>query len=606
MKQALEKLLAKKWMIFLLFLSLTYLFGTKTDRRYGWTNANAKEATPIFSDGAGYYAFLPEWFIYEGNKFEFNDSIGKKYPDAGFEDGLTANKDGTHHNKYFTGTAQCLTPFFLIGHAHANIVGEDTDGYSWPYLIWLNAGMIFYGMIGLICLFLFLRRLKLDYFSCYVAVISLAVATNLSFYVYFDIPYSHVFSFATINLCLLQGLKWKQENKARNLIFFAFFLGLSFIIRPTNFLIVLLIPFFFNTNKELLERLRTLFTKQWKVLLLSLIVFGIPVLVQVYSFYIQMGEIRLNSYSDEGFTNWNSPYIIDTLFGFRKGMFVYSPVLLLFFPGLVMLYFKSKRLFAGLLIFAAISTYVLASWWCWWYGGSLGFRPMVDFYGVFIIPIAFLIHYASGLWRVFILAFIVFTAYVYQTYEFQYRKRIIHYDYMNYPMWKKVFLKEDPRLNFMFFSKIDTLPQNSQSVSTLMGFSSRGKALSDHRIYGGDSLMIYPNKLDFGKRITKSNDPSLVHSNAFAGIQVSMDLYLGKPDENVNIIARYFKEGNELGMDDVIVSSRPKNIKDWEFIKVDVTSDHRWKDIDSVQCVFIVGGKSVSFKKLKIQFFKYH
>lgn len=78
------------------------MFGTKSDRRYGWTRAAAKEATPIYSDAAGYYAFLPEWFIYDGNNFAFNDSIRLKYPDAGFEDGITRNEDNTFHNKYFT------------------------------------------------------------------------------------------------------------------------------------------------------------------------------------------------------------------------------------------------------------------------------------------------------------------------------------------------------------------------------------------------------------------------------------------------------------------------------------------------------------------------
>jgi hypothetical protein len=601
MKQMLEKVLAKKWMIFLLFLSLTYLFGTKTDRRYGWTNINVKEATAIYSDGAAYYAFLPEWFIYEGNNFAFNDSIGKKYPDAGFEDNLS-NYEGIRFNKYFTGTAQCLTPFFLIGHTHANAVGEDTDGYSWPYLLWLNAGMIAYAMIGFISLFLFLRRLKLDYFACYTAVISLALATNLSFYIYLDIPYSHVFSFAIINLCLLQGLKWIQENKALNLLLFAFFLGLSFAIRPTNILVLSIIPFLFATNNELWNRLKVLFTRQWKALLFGVLLFGIPVLIQIYSFYLQLGEIRLNSYSGEGFSNWNDPYMWEILFGFRKGMFVYSPFLLLLFPGLALMFFKNKRLFAGVLIFGLLSVYVLSSWWCWWYGGSLGFRAMIDFYGVLVIPVAFLIHYSPGIWRVFILLFIVLTAYVYQTYEFQYRKRIIHYDYMNYPMWKKIFLKEDPRFNFVFYSKIDTLPQNSQPVSSLMGFSVKEQPLKYNRVYGGDSLVIYPNTVDFMKRLSY---PNLAQSDAFAGVRVSMDLYLGKPDENVNILAKYFKAGSELGIDDMIISSRPRNIKEWEFIKVDLTSDHRWKDLDSIQCSLIIGGKTTRFKNLKIQFYKY-
>ncbi|MGV3610729.1 MAG: hypothetical protein ACO1N0_07265 [Fluviicola sp.] len=604
--QVLEKILAKRWMIFLLFLSLTYLFVTKTDRRYGWTNKDAKEATAIYSDAAGYYAFLPNWFIYEGNKFGFNDSIRLKYPDAGFEDALTKNKDGTLHDKYFTGTAQCLTPFFLMGHAHANIVGEDTDGYTWPYLLWLNAGTIFYSMIGLISLFLFLRRLKLSYFSCYVSVILLAVATTLSFYTYFDIPYSHVFSFATVNLCLLQGLKWVQENKKRNLIFFAFFLGLSFMIRPTNFLILLILPFLFNSNKELWERLKTLFTKEWKFLLLSLLVFGIPVVIQVYSFYLQMGEIRLNSYSNEGFDHWKSPYILDILFGFRKGMFVYSPVLLLFFPGLVFMYLKNKRVFFGVLAFGIISTYVLASWWCWWYGGSLGFRPMVDFYGVFVIPIAFLIHYTSWFWRIFILAFIVFTTHVYQVYEYQYKKHIIHYDYMNYPMWKHVFLKQDDRYSFMFYSKIDSIPGNSKPVGGLMGFSVGKTPLQDGKIYGGGSKFLYPNRVDFAKRLTGSEFESLTHSSDYLGLRFSMDLYIKGGGDNASIAAEYFKEGSFLGKSEFIVSSRLKSTEEWEFVTVDVAPAYRWKDIDSMRCSLILGQETIRFKNLKIRFFKYH
>lgn len=610
MKEGLEKILAKKWMIFLLFLSLTYLFGTKTDRRYGWTNSDAKEATAIYSDGAGYYAFLPEWFIYEGTNFEFNDSIRQKYPDAGFEDNLLRLEDGRLYDKYFTGTAQCLTPFFLIGHAHAHAVGEDTDGYTWPYLLWLNAGMIVYGMIGFISLFLFLRRLKLDYFSCYVAILSLALATNLSFYIYFEIPYSHVFSFAIVNLCLLHILKWKQENRTLDLLLFAFFLGLSFIIRPTNILIVLLVPFLFTDLRALIDRFKTLFTKQWKTTLLAVFLFGIPVFIQFYSSYTQLGEFRLNGYSDEGFTNWKSPYLIEILFGFRKGTFIYSPSLLLLIPGLILMYFKSRRLVVGVLVFILVSSYVLSSWWCWWYGGSLGFRAMIDFYGILVIPIAFLIHYASGFWRILIVGFIVFTVYVYQTYEFQFKKRIIHYNYMNYPMWKKVFLKEDDRLSFLFYSKIDSLPENSQPISSLMGFSVKGKSLSDGRIYGGKSGTVYPDRINFGKRISPVNFPKLFspaasYSTSHVGLQFSMNIYLDSPGENANVIAQYFKGDSLVGSSDVIVSSRPQSIKNWEFIQVDLTPDYYWKAFDSIQCGFIVGGKSIRFKNLKVQFFKY-
>src|SRR5690606_14158089 len=138
-----------------------------------------------------------------------------------------------------------------------------------------------------------------------------------------------------------------------------------------------------------IDRIGNLIRNQWKLLLVSLMLFAVPVIIQLSATYAQVGKIQLNSYSGEEFTHWKSPYMWQVLFGFRKGLFVYSPVLLLLFPGLVVMYFKSRRLFAGILIFGLIITYVLSSWWCWWYGGALGFRAMVDFLGILAIPIAF-------------------------------------------------------------------------------------------------------------------------------------------------------------------------------------------------------------------------
>lgn len=599
MKQHMERFLAKKWMIFLLFASLTYLFATKTDRLYRWTNPGDKQITPIRSDAAGYYTYMPEWFIYEGSNFSYSDSIAQKYPDAGFEDNLSKTETGKKYNKYFTGTAQCLTPFFLIGHMHAKIVGEDTDGYTWPYLLWLHAGMIFYAMTGLIALFLFLRRLKIDYLACYVAVLALALGTNLSYYVYIDIPYSHVFCFAIVNLCLLIGIKWIQENKARSLVFFLFFLGLAFVIRPTNILIMAFVPFLFDTNKELVSRIRKMFREQWKALLLGVILSGIPVFIQVYFFYLQMGEIRMNSYSaDEGFTLWKNPYMWEVLFGFRKGVFVYAPVLLLIIPGLIVLFFKKKRMFAGILLFMLLSTYVLASWWCWWYGGSLGFRPMVDFYGLWILPLAYLVQYAKVIGRIVLLSAVFCTAWIYQTYEFQQKKHILHYDYMNYPMWKKVFMREEPRFSFMYYSDMDTLPDNSQKIGAPLGFSIDDHLLKPGELAGYDGQKPFRSVVYSGK-IVKVKNPDL-----FIGLRVTLDGYLYSPEENPSLMTEYYKGGNWIGRKDMLVGPRFDQENKWEHIVVDVTPDFRWKDADSVKCSLLMGEKAMQFRNAKLQLFQ--
>jgi hypothetical protein len=73
-----------------------YTLGTLCDRQFGWTNKkNTKSGnlTTIHKDGSGYYAYLPQWFIYHKQQpFQFINNITKKYNTLQFESGLANNK----------------------------------------------------------------------------------------------------------------------------------------------------------------------------------------------------------------------------------------------------------------------------------------------------------------------------------------------------------------------------------------------------------------------------------------------------------------------------------------------------------------------------------
>jgi hypothetical protein len=600
MMQGMERLLAKKWMIFLLFASLIYLLGTRSDRRYGWTNEKSRDASPIVSDGAGYYGFLPYWFIHHAEGFEFMTEINEKYPDDSFTDNLGRLENQQLYDKYYTGTAQCLTPFFLIGHAQASMSGADTDGYSWPYQLWMNIGMLAYLLVGLICLFFILRRLRLSYLSVYLSLIGVVTATNLCFYVYHDIPYSHVFSFALVNAALLMWLKWIQEVKNSALVWFAFFLSLSIIIRPTNILIVLLLPFFFESTSTFVSNLKLLFQKSHiKALIVAIAFFLIPVLIQLLTTHAQIGKWSLNPYSDEGFDHWKDPYFWQILFGFRKGMFIYAPFLLLLIPGLILCFFKARRLFYGILIFTVIATYILSSWWCWWYGGALGMRSMIDFYGILVIPIAFLITHSKGFWKLVLVVFVAGSIHIYQTYERQYDLHIIHYDYMNYPMWKKVFMKEEARLCWSFYSEIDTLPESMVSIGSASGFLLNGNPMKPDVIYGGKNHSIYPSTPELIQKI-ESKDLA-----GFIGIRVSMNINLLFENENPVLSTKFFKNGIPIKTRDAFVGSVPYNALSWEKISIDIKPDLKWKEVDSMTCSFLMGKDIVEFKNLRLQLVEY-
>jgi hypothetical protein len=124
---------------------------------------------------------------------------------------------------------------------------------------------------------------------------------------------------------------------------------------------------------------------------------------------------------------------------------LYTPLMCFFFAGLFVLPDSLKPWRVAIVLFFCFSTYVLFSWWCWWYGGSFGARVYIDFYGLFALVLA-------GFWSKFFQALKHLYRYtviglsalfvllnIFQTY--QYKRGIIHYDSMTREKYWAVFLK---------------------------------------------------------------------------------------------------------------------------------------------------------------------
>ena len=74
--------------------------------------------------------------------------------------------------------------------------------------------------------------------------------------------------------------------------------------------------------------------------------------------------------------------------------FVYSPVFFLFIIGLVWTLIKKIHHSFAILVLFILILYANASWWCYTFSCSFGQRALIEYYPVFIIPIAFLIQKA--------------------------------------------------------------------------------------------------------------------------------------------------------------------------------------------------------------------
>ena len=593
--------LNSKVFVIFTFVFMLFVYSNKSDHYFGWTNSQTKLSQPVLSDGTGYYAYLPQWFIYGTHNFEFMGYIKSKYPDSKFIiNELDLYPNNRLRNKYYTGTALSNIPFFLLGHAHASMTNESMDGYSRPYLIWLNIGSIAYFLFGSLGFYLFLRRFHIDRLWIMLGLMGMAFATNLSYYVNVSVPFAHVFSFAAINWILFFSKKWADTNNRSSFYWLCFFLGFSFVIRPTNLLVFIFIPFLFPNFKVFISRLISWLKYRKKSLLLGFLLFSGFVVFQLFMTHDQSGEWVLNTYSNESFDNWTHPEIWNVLFSWRKGLFIYAPILILILPGLIVLYRKDAYLMIGFLIFLLISTYVFASWWCWWYGGGLGMRVYIDFMAILFVPIVFLLQSSRLIFKVLFIGFMVVSTWMYQVYEFQMVNSILHYDNMNYEQFKYVFMKKDLRFRWMFHMTYDTLPENSIKLPFETCFMVNEKPLKASKIsFDGEDFRDNP-IINFS--LKKQGLDTI--ENYFAA-KLELELRILSPASNPNFFIQYFKNDSVLEQANIYMGPKVPEVNQWTKLKFDLDSKLKCNEFDSLSIIFLEGDNVTFAKDFKSSFYLY-
>ncbi len=339
----------------------------------------------IWSDAEGYYEYLPFYFI-----FHDITHICYAVPVAG----------GMTFDKYPCGVALLEMPFFLVAHLYNQIFGFIDDGVTSVYgmSIWIAA--VFYVYAGLVMLFNILRK-WFSRWASFITVLVLFYGTNLFYYTLFNPGYAHAYGFFVLVLFVYGLDKFLKKPTVGNTIICGLGIGLAVLIRPTNvFYVFLFLLYDVYTFKSLKERVVWIFKKTWYFLLIALITF-IVFIPQMLYWHAVLGQYVAYSYDysqggSESFIYWNSPKIGYTLFGVESGWLVYSPVFFLFFAGLVWTLIKRiHHSFAILTLFILI-LYANASWWCYTFSCSFGQRALIEYYPVFIIPVAFIIQKALG------------------------------------------------------------------------------------------------------------------------------------------------------------------------------------------------------------------
>ena len=99
------------------------------------------------------------------------------------------------------------------------------------------------------------------------------------------------------------------------------------------------------------------------------------------------GQYLYFSYPGERFF-WGDPQIINVLFSYRKGWFVYTPLISLVFIGFVVVKKELSKIRNVILLITLFNIYMLSCWWDWAFGGGFSARAFTQHIAFLSIPIA--------------------------------------------------------------------------------------------------------------------------------------------------------------------------------------------------------------------------
>ncbi|MBI5538842.1 MAG: hypothetical protein HY951_02210 [Bacteroidia bacterium] len=407
----------------------------------------------IASDTKEYYAFLPAFLINHDLTLKYIEQNPEFYADKIRSRNKLEN--GNYVIKTTMGLSFMYLPFFALAHVSTYFSEYASDGYTRPYGIALVFASLTYFFLGL---FVLKKTLSL-YFNNKVigwVLFLIAFGTNITNYLTAEAAYSHSFSFALFSFFIWNTIKWHDNPNFKRSIYLGLLLGLISLIRPTNGLIVLV---FILWNIDSLINIKErfyLFLKNYFKIFVILLLMILVWLPQLFYWKYVSGNWLFYSYDNEGFF-FSNPHFVDVLVGFRKGWFIYTPLMFFASIGFVVLFNNYRKLFWNTFIFFIVNIYIISSWWCWWYGGSFGLRPFIDSYALMAIPLAAIVSFVlqrKNILKLFLLSFAVLLIVFNLFQNKKYFNMAIHYDSMTRESFFITLFKVNPTEEFV--DKLET------------------------------------------------------------------------------------------------------------------------------------------------------
>ncbi|MBL0127806.1 MAG: glycosyltransferase family 39 protein [Flavobacteriales bacterium] len=282
-------------------------------------------------DTFGYHLYLPATFIHHDlglNDAAWVQEAMTKYEAGGKPYQINPTADGRWVMKYPMGLAILWLPFFLIAHVLAGILGFAQDGFSAPYQWALIIAALVYMLIGI----LVLRRVLQHFFSEVITTATLALivtGTNYFHQAVYSTGMPHVFLFTLGAGVLWYSIRWHKDRRRTDAMITGALLGLLVVSRPSE-IVWVLVPLLIGLTDTASwkDQLSTLWSRR-KHLIIMVAMATVVCVPQLVYWKWMTGKWLYMSYNNpgEGF-EFLHPYTWDVLFSFRKGWYIYTPIML--------------------------------------------------------------------------------------------------------------------------------------------------------------------------------------------------------------------------------------------------------------------------------------
>ena len=339
------------------------------------------------SDAVEYFSYLPSiLFDYdvsfedEYRHFYDEDPEGRQGFKKTFLDRSTPT--GLKLNFGPMGTAVLWSPFYIATHVGVVVFGAlgadieaAADGMSQPYRTAVSLASAFYGALGLFLSYRLARRFA-EPFACFIAVVALWWATPVAYYMYIAPGMSHAASLFAVAVFFSLGPWVVASPSVRRWAIWGASAGLMALVREQDFFFAMaaLVPLV--ASWELRKSAQ------------RAVAFGVSALLifspQLVVYQILNGR-PLPSQHIQNKMFWYSPHALEVLFSTEHGLYFWSPILLLFTVGGLLLLRRERVAGIALLLGLLSQVYISGAVDSWTQAGGFGARRFVGATVIFAV-----------------------------------------------------------------------------------------------------------------------------------------------------------------------------------------------------------------------------